>query len=264
MISKQELIMSLGTPKQLQELEKKILEEKEKNKDLIKKEQEYARLVFSSKEKKIAKRKISFEQEMSYEYACNSFKEIRIERGNEIRNNVNPDFRWTFNEYDLTIIENLLRYFINDPTSKLSLHKGVWLFSKAGVGKSEFMNLFSIFCKKNKLSKSFDFINISEEYTKARNDKNCDNITKLSHGNKCFDEFLFQYGEVNSFGNKINLNEALIETRYIRSQNYCQLTHLTSNVTPNEALSEKLLNLRIIDRLNSMCNLVFWEGESKR
>ena len=201
---------------------------------------------------------------MSYDDACNSFKEIRLQRGIEIRNKVNPDFKLTLNETDVMIIENLLRYFINDPNSKLLLHKGIWLFSKAGVGKSEFMNLFSIFCKKNKLSKSFEFINISEEYTRARNDKNCDNITKLSQGNKCFDEFLFQYGEVNSYGNKINLNEALIESRYIKSQNYCQLTHLTSNVTPNEALSEKLLNLRIIDRLNSMCNLLFWEGDSKR
>lgn len=264
MISRRELIMSLGTPEQLQDLEKRIIEDKVKNKQLLEKEQEYAKKVFSCERRSNAKRKISFNQEMSYDDACNSFREIRIERGNLIRSNVNPYFRWVFNEYDMAIIENLLRYFINDPSSKLSLHKGVWLFSKAGVGKSEFMNLFSLFCKKNKLSKSFDFINISEEYTKARSDKNCDNITKLSQGNKCFDEFLFQFGEVNSYGNKINLNEALIEARYIKSQNYCQLTHLTSNVTPNEALTEKLLNLRIIDRLNAMCNLVFWDGDSKR
>lgn len=263
-LSKEELIRAIGTPKQIEEFNKRneaILLSKNEAKQ---KEIEYAKSLYNPAPTVKKVRKIDFSQEISYEEACIIFREIRIKRGEFITERINPNFKWMLNSVDKEMIANLIKYFINDSSSSFPLHKGIWLFSKPGVGKSEIMYLLSLFCTKANLTKSFGFINISEEYTKARNDKNCDNITKLVQGNKCLDEFLFQFGDVNSYGNKIDLNEAIVEQRYNRMTRFCQFTHLTSNVSPSEAVLEKKINPRIADRLNAMCTAVLWEGESKR
>lgn len=205
---------------------------------------------------------ISFAQQVDYDTACKEFKKIRLERGEIKRRSSNPEFTWSFSLEDKEIIDELIRYFINDPICIWPLNKGLWIWSAVGVGKTEILQLMSKFTKKLNLSKSFNFVNMSEEYDTARNDKNCNNLDKLIQGNKCFDEFLYRHGDVNSYGNKINLNESLIESRYIRSQKYGQITHLISNVSPLE--SEAILNTRITDRLMEMCTVVEWKGESKR
>lgn len=205
---------------------------------------------------------ISFSQQVDYATACDEFRKIREERWEIKRRSSNPDFAWSFSPEDKAIIGQLIRYFINDPVCIWSLTKGLWLWSGVGVGKTEIVQLMSKFTKKLNLSKSFNFVNMSEEYDTARNDKNCNNLDKLIQGNKCFDEFLYRHGDVNSYGNKINLNESIIESRYIRNQKYGQITHLISNVSPLE--SETILNARITDRLMEMCTVVEWKGESKR
>lgn len=205
---------------------------------------------------------ISFAQQVDYATACEEFRKIRSERAEAKRMASNPEFTWSFSPEDKEIISELIRYFINDPICIWPLNKGLWIWSAVGVGKTEILQLMSKFTKKLNLSKSFDFVNLSLEYDTARNDKNCNNLERLVRGNKLFDEFLYRHGDVNSYGNKINLNESLIEYRYISSQKYGQTTYLISNVSPLE--SEAILNTRITDRLMEMCTVVEWKGESKR
>lgn len=221
----------------------------------------YGRMLAASHRTENRKRN-SFDQEVDFQKACDEFRRLRSERALVKRRTTNPEFFWGFTEFDKDIIEQLIKYFINDPSCILTLHNGLWILGKPGVGKTEIMQLLSAFCKRLGLRKQFGFVNLTEEYDIARNEKNCDRLSVLVQNNKCFDEFLQETGDVNSYGNKIDLNKAIIALRYIKNQKHGQLTHFISNKTPEEC--EQLLSAHISDRIMELCTVVQWDGESKR
>lgn len=250
-----QLAAKLGNSDQLE------IAEKTKTPAQIEAEIIYGRLLVMANSPQIGKRNL-FEQEIDYSTACDEFRKLRSERAMAKRRTTKPDFFWGFTDYDKDIIEQLIKYFINDPSCILTLHKGLWILGKPGVGKTEILQLLSVFCHRLRLRKQFGFVNLSEEYDIARNEKNCDRLPMLVQKNKCFDEFLQETGDVNSFGNKIDLNKAIIAARYIKNQKHGQLTHFISNKTPEEC--EQLLSAHISDRIMELCTIVQWEGESKR
>lgn len=197
---------------------------------------------------------------ISYQEATQEFKKLRLRRGIELAK-LNPNFKWMFTPEDVYAIDNLLRYFIDD-YSIFNPSKGVLLYSNPGVGKSEFMSLLSEFTNNVGLQKKFEYSNMTTEYTNAKSDKEYNAITKLIQKNRLLDEFLYLDGDVNNFGNKININEVVIYERDIRHSKSGQLTHICTNLTPLEIALK--LNNRIMDRLKKLCTFFHWEGESKR
>lgn len=199
---------------------------------------------------------------MSFEVAKRKVWALFEMRAAHISQIEDRDFNWIFSEDDLYIIRNLIRYFTNDKECDWPLHKGLLLFGMAGTGKTEIMQIFERFTRENNLPKQFQLTSMSDVYVKAKSDKQFDPITPNIQLDRCLDEFLRYVGSVTSFGESIDINEAIIEGRYPRFRNGGQVTYLISNATTSEmkaALSEI-----VFDRIRQMCTSVYFKGESKR
>lgn len=169
---------------------------------------------------------------------------------------------WQFNSEERELIRDMIRYFINDPGGRFDPNKGLFVYGNPGTGKTEIMRIMAHFTTTSGLSKAFRFGSMSEIYTRARSDDNYEPIEPNVQFARCFDEFGRYTGSVMRFGNAIDLNEAIIERRYTRWQNYGQITHMIANCTPNDA--RELLTSMLFDRLRSMCTSLEFPGESKR
>lgn len=202
-------------------------------------------------------------QEMEYEDARRKFWAIMQIRAAHIATlENNPEFEWIIAPEFGAVLKNLVKYFINDCTSKFPLTKGLFVFGENGTGKTETMQAFAAFTEKYNLSKRFVFGSMSEVYSKARADKDFDPITPNEQHDRCFDEFGRTVGPVIRFGDALDINEAIIEARYNRFRRYGQITHFVANMAPNEA--EAKLSPMIFDRLRSMCTSIEFTGKSKR
>lgn len=227
-------------------------------------EVEYWRTVFSTEPRQnqlfVCR---STKQEMGYAEAKEKFWRVLLERAYQIRQiENNPAFSWLFSDDDKRIIQNLIRYFINDPACEYPLTKGVFIFSQNGTGKTEMMQALSRFTIEHDISKTFVFSSMSDEYTRAKSDKDYDPVAINAQFDRCFDEFGRYMGAVKRFGDDLDINEAIIEARYNRFRKYGQLTHFIANMTPNEA--KETFTPMIFDRLRSMCTSVEFKGQSKR
>lgn len=172
------------------------------------------------------------------------------------------DFNWVFDESELQIIRNMIRYFINDKSCEWPLTKGLFVYGLPGTGKTEIMRVFERFCMEFNLPKAFQFTSMAETYVKCKSEKGFDPITQNVQLDRCFDEFGLHTGAVMTFGESLDINEAIIEARYKRFRNGGQVTHFISNMTTTEA-KEKLSPM-IFDRVKQMCTSVYFKGQSKR
>lgn len=200
-------------------------------------------------------------QEMDYDEARRKFWNILQMRAAHIAVNTGqPDFKWIFDEDSAAKIGNLLKYFINDPSGKYPLTKGLFVFGAPGTGKTEVMQAIARFTEEYELTKRFEFVNMSAVYDSAR--RGSDEVQTQEQFDRCFDEFGRITGSVLQYGNPIDLNEAILEARYIRFQRYGQLTHLITNATPNA--TETMFSPALYDRIRAMCTGVLFSGQSKR
>ena len=201
-------------------------------------------------------------KEMDYDTARKLFWRTMQRRADELSVIKNTDFQWHFSEDEKERIKNLLLYFINDESSAYPLNKGLFVIGPPGTGKSEMMSMLADFTTENKLSKAFEMTSMSGLYISAKTNSEFDPVTKAVQFNRCFDEFGRNLGAVMRFGDSININEAIIEQRYERTQRYGQYTHIISNMTTSEAA--ELLPPMIFDRIRELCTSVVFGGQSKR
>lgn len=172
------------------------------------------------------------------------------------------EFNWVFDESNLAIIRNLIRYFINDRECAWPLTKGLFVYGLPGTGKTEIMQVFERFCRDNDLPKAFQFTSMAETYVKAKAEKGFDPITQNIQLDRCFDEFGLYTGAVTTFGESLDINEAIIEARYKRFRQSGQISHFISNMATDEV--KTAFSPMIFDRIKQMCTGVFFNGESKR
>ena len=203
-------------------------------------------------------------QEMSYDAARKSFWAILQLRAAHIEVLENTPFEWQFDPEQADIVKNMLKYFINDPSCKWPLTKGLFVYGAPGTGKTEILTSLSEFCfrQQPELTKSFKMCSLSQIYVEAKANKDRDPIQPNVQNDRCFDEFGRYTGHITRFGDTLDINEAIIEQRYERSRRYGQLTHFIANATPNEL--EGKFTPMIFDRLRSMCTSVHFSGSSKR
>ena len=227
-------------------------------------EREYWQRVFSGPQAKpvltVSRRTVC---EMDYETARKKVWALLLLRAAHIADlENNPEFRWDFSDDERAILQNIVRYFVNDPECQYPLSKGLFLYGAPGTGKTEIMQVMERFCRENELSKAFEFTSLSRVHIQAKAEKDFDPITSNVQNDRCFDEFGRFVGPVTRFGESLDINEALIEIRYERFKRYGQLTHFIANTTPNEL--EGAFSPMIFDRLRSMCTSIAFKGESKR
>ena len=171
-------------------------------------------------------------------------------------------FDWVFNGEEKERNANILKWFINDATGALPLHKGLLFYGLPGTSKTEIMSAMMKLAHSSKLTKSFEINQMSKIYELTMTDKNYNPIGSNVQQSRCFDEFLRFEGSVSVWGNLINVNESIIEQRYLRFSRYGQLTHFIANFTPNDI--QKKLTPMAFDRLRQMTTGVYFKGESKR
>lgn len=241
-----------------------IAKERVKTPEEIEAENEYWAKVFAEKPTKpelIMSRRTA--QEMDYDEAKRKFWNIMQMRAAHIATlENNPEFEWIITPEFGDTLRNMVKYFINDSTGGLPLTKGLFIFGENGTGKTEIMQAFSRFTENYDLTKRFVFCSISQVYNKARADKEFDPVTPNEQQDRCFDEFGRNVGPIIRFGDALDINEAIIESRYNRFRRYGQITHFIANMAPNEA--EAQLSPMVFDRLRSMCASIEFTGKSKR
>ncbi len=203
-------------------------------------------------------------QQMEFDVAKRKVWALLQLRAAHISGIENRDFNWVFDEGDAWIVRNMTKYFINDTSCEFEggLAKGLFLYGMPGTGKTELMQVFERFCRENNLPKAFQFTSMAETYVKAKSDKQFDPITPNIQLDRCFDEFGLYTGAVLTFGESLDINEAIIEARYKRFRQGGQLTHFISNAST--AQTEEMVTPMIFDRLRSMCTGVWFKGQSKR
>lgn len=103
---------------------------------------------------------------------------------------------------------------------------------------------------------------MSETYVKAKSEKGFDPITPNIQLDRVLDEFGRYTGAVTTFGESLDINEAILEARYPRYRHGGQLTHIIANISPNQ--TAPILSGMIFDRIGQMCTSVYFKGQSKR
>ena len=224
--------------------------------------QAYWNKVYSTTRRE-AKNKRSYGQIMAYSEARKIVVDLLNFRADEIEGISGAPFAWDIpkdSELAATI-RGLIQYFINDPECPWPLNKGLLIYGLPGAGKTEIMRIMMSFCLMVDSPKKFSWSSMTNVYTLARTDKTYD-FMQAATFDRCLDEFLRHTGNVNYFGDQVDINEHLIETRYTRNRNYGQLTHFITNGDTNTV--QELLSAPAFDRVRGMCTGVLFPGGSKR
>jgi DNA replication protein DnaC len=170
-----------------------------------------------------------------------------------------------FDDKNKAVIDQLFRYFIQDPKCKLDLHKGIFICGSVGTGKSSLMKAFARFTKDNNFENSFDVVCMRQVNMQV-DSSGLSSLKQYCSGNRLFDDIALRQKKINSFGTQIMPSDEIIQLMY---QRFTKLiprpTHFSSNVDfwNNKELS-KIYDERSIDRLFEMCNVVYLGGSSRR
>lgn len=189
----------------------------------------------------------------------------------EIGKELLPDFK--IEGCDIQNYEKLYYYFTKNELKctelGIDLKKFLWIFGDVGCGKTIAMKVFQDFCfytqhLGNRRFSIYWFTKIVKEHNNSETRPlisqmyGCDCKKDL-----CFDDFL-KNTEIKHYGNTENIAELLISERYEAFSNHGVKTHLTTNISPNIAVENKLIGKRELDRCSQMFNIIKWEGGSKR
>jgi len=171
-------------------------------------------------------------------------------------------------------IEQLIYYFMWDKKFSGDLTKGLLLRGSIGSGKSILLKIFSI--KEPNLNfnqtKNFLYYSVIDVYMECINGgfQSIENYCKFSNLEEsdkwkntiCFDELGVESLTAKNYGNSVNIMEMIIQKRYNNWQNHGQLTHFTTNLTPDEI--ENSYGERVRSRLAEMCNDICLLGNDRR
>lgn len=172
---------------------------------------------------------------------------------------------WDVDEKQSKVIENLVRYFINDPTGKYDPLKGIYLFGDVGRGKTFLFNVIDIFLNASRFTpmqfKTGNCAEISDRVLWAK-DETEGVINTYCANCWLFDDLGNEPSAIKSYGNEFQVMEKILMRRHQRFMKEHFLTHATSNDTPDEL--EKKYGTRLADRAKEMFNFVALPGINQR
>ena len=155
----------------------------------------------------------------------------------------------------------IIQYFFNDPAGSLNLTKGLFIIGPVGTGKTLTFKLIDQYFRSLKLKppfKTMSCIRVMEEYTES----GFISLNDYKDNTYYFDDLGVENPDTKHFGNNLNVMAHIVNRRYEFYENKGQNTHFTSNLGKNEI--KKIYGLRVLDRLNKMCNWINLKGESFR
>ena len=169
------------------------------------------------------------------------------------------------------VLNDLVRYFIGSPDSRLALNKGVCLWGDVGIGKtflfyclSKMIEVLEARYKQAEIyatSRQFRTIHAVVMVMEVAQKKSLDVLKKYEVGNLLIDD-LGQDNTHKLYGNETDILADVITQRYIHYQRTKQITHATSNINPRHW--KERYGTRVESRLYDMFNVVCVSGEDKR
>lgn len=133
------------------------------------------------------------------------------------------------------IIDNVLRYFIGDPTSTLPLNKGLFIFGATGSGKTWLLEVMRELMHIIQLPRmQFGFCSVRQMDLEIQTTQSVKIVNQLTSGGLWIDDFGREKREVTLYGNgeaqTYKPIELLLSIRYDRFIQLGQFTHFTSNL----------------------------------
>jgi DNA replication protein DnaC len=146
-------------------------------------------------------------------------------------------------------------------------NKGIMLIGNTGVGKTKLMQALSLILRHDELDRYFTVINSYDVVEAAQMGYDFVNYcyasaSQISKRNICIDDIGAEQAKVMYFGNEILPLSMLITSRY---NLWCAtgiMTHFTTNLSLADLRA--MYGDRIADRLYEMCNIIEYNGKSKR
>lgn len=203
-----------------------------------------------------AKNDLSLSPIISYEKAKMLFNNI-------MKRSLSRDGKkFKVNGNNMDVIPELLKYFIGDPTSKISLHKSILLFGNTGAGKDQLMKCFQQLLKQILSPYRFDF---NPTVSICRKVKEGQKISPYYQKHRCFMDLGFEqkylYRE-----SEMPVIEEIIFIRSEKSKDILNDSLLLSHGTTNIRFDRlgQVYNERIAARRNEIWTPVWLNGPSLR
>lgn len=211
----------------------------------------------------------------SLELKPNVIQTVEINDKNTHKNGLvnlllNIENQYIIDKFNKDILNKLFHYFIGDiefcQKNDIDLNKGIFLVGGVGTGKSILIQAFKQYTGLIIEKNSFQYFNSNEiiDTTNIQGVTYLERFGDLKHQTiACYiDDIASKNETVKNFGTEINVIENILITRYNIFKKYNKLTHLSSNIYPNEL--NKMYDLRVVDRLLEMCNIFELTGNSRR
>lgn len=225
-------------------------------------EAEYWKRVRSTKKAELRPYRPDYTPQMEFEEARVKFGKLLKAREAELAVfKRRSDFKITFTPEQAQIVRDLLKWFINDESSALPIHKGFYLYGSPGTFKTEIVKLLCKFAQQEQVPKALQFMDISQISDELLA-KGPDVLEQVRMYDRVFDEWGRKTLPVSYFGNKVDPAEWALEMRYKRFKSFGQITCFISNFDPQTL--EKNLSEMAFDRLGEMATSVRMPGESRR
>lgn len=182
------------------------------------------------------------------------------------------DVNMQFDDRNKNVVDQLLRFFLNDINGPLKVKKSIWLYGQLGTGKTFIARLFSAFTRKFGLPKRFEVVSAEEIAEQVKQDKHLKSLTQYTSKPYCIDD-AGQEGIVSIYKEKVDVIERIIRRAYRDKKTLI----ITSNLAPTEvaeqlkkagiriySIESRYQDERTIDRIYEMFNFVPLLGANKR
>lgn len=210
----------------------------------------------------LARPQKEFPQVMTYEEARRIVWHICQEKSAVIGRQFQVD------DNNKAVIQNLIKYFIADPSGEHDPAKGLLIFGAVGLGKTYLMSVMQTFVHAAKIEQRKFIIKVCADIVDEVEEtgKDAPGITavqKYFYGQDyCFDDLGQELAVLQRYGNTFSVMERILVKRYANFVNGKCITHITTNLTPEDI--ESTYGSRLADRCNEMFNFVFMDGKSRR
>lgn len=173
-------------------------------------------------------------------------------------------------DYNKEIYENGVKYFAGDPACKYDLSKGLYFFGPVGVGKTLFFKIFESINEAIKSQNNYRRISINKlidgfsrnGYIYFSDSGITPSSYPYSRNHILLDDLGQSAGIIKHFGSEINVIAEFIQRRYYAYTDYFYLTHITSNIEPEEIQPQ--YGDFIASRMREMFNVILFPGKDRR
>lgn len=169
-------------------------------------------------------------------------------------------------------LKMIFHYMIRSEYGELDNSAGLFISGPYGSGKTTIFESLLKSCGKPNISiryigtpeclrRGFHQVRYTEIVEALRNTGSTTSFTKYNNENLLIDDFMYQgKKEVKSYGEKIEIADLIITTRYeVRNK---VTTYFTNNFSAGQVYNE--IGEAGYSRLAEMCNLIKWDGPNHR